>query len=106
MSIAMWVYLMFFKGEGMSKELRRALDELQKKPCQCVYCQHCAGTGNIRVSYDALGRMREAYGDDMDDLEQCDQCHGGITEECQRCTEMQELYELLEEEEYRESRRP
>ena len=88
----------------MSKEIRRALDELNKLPCKCVHCDYCNGTGNIRVGYDPMGRMCPAFGDDLDDLESCDQCNGGITETCERCMEMEELYEQLEEDEYRANR--
>lgn len=76
---------------------RKAMGTLNKQPCQCVHCDWCHGTGNIRVSYDAPGRMSEGFGDDMDDLEPCDQCHGGITEVCDRCREMEELDQQREE---------
>jgi hypothetical protein len=85
--------------------LRDAMSALYKQPCCCVSCSVCGGTGNIRVRYDALGRMSEGYGDDLDDLEPCDQCHGGVTEECERCIELNELDGQLEELREREERR-
>ena len=69
--------------------MRHAIDDLNKKPCTCVPCGYCNGTGNIQESWD---------------LETCEQCDGGISEVCERCLELDELYEQLEEMEW--SKRP
>ena len=77
---------------GTREAIRREIDELNKKPCQCVFCGSCGGSGNIAVNYDGLGRI-ESFGahDDSFDLEPCEECHSGITETCQRCQEIEEL---------------
>jgi len=71
----------------MSDEMER----VEAEPCRCVWCSCCNGTGNIRVSYDAIGRMHESFGDDLDELELCDQCHGGVVEVCDRCQLLEEI---------------
>jgi hypothetical protein len=88
------------EGEPMS--LRRAMEELEKKPCTCTCCDLCGGTGNIRV--DHFTGLPSRGCDDMDELETCDQCSGGVLETCERCLEMQELYEAMQDEEYHSSR--
>jgi hypothetical protein len=82
--------------------IRDAIEELNKRPCMCVSCAECRGTGNVAVNYDGLGRF-ESYGafDDSYDLETCDSCSGGIVEMCERCMEMEELEQALEEQEQR-----
>ena len=85
--------------------IREAIKRLNERPCLCVSCAECRGTGNMAVNYDALGRF-ESYGafDDSFDLESCDWCSGGITEMCERCMEMEELEQMLEEASYRAER--
>lgn len=63
--------------------LRAAIDELNKKPCTCLVCSMCRGTG-------------EMPGDEFDT---CVACHRGIVEMCERCMEMEELYQLLDDQE-------
>lgn len=60
-------------------------DAVAKKPCTCVTCGECGGTGNVWRNYDSLGRYAGAGIDDLSDLESCDACHGGIIEVCDRC---------------------
>ena len=85
-------------SDAPDKMVRSAIAELLKKPCLCVYCAECRGTGNIAVNYDGLGRI-ESIGafDDSFDLEPCDSCHGGISDVCDRCLEVEELEQQLEE---------
>lgn len=78
----------------MSDEaIRAAIEEVNKRRCECVYCSFCGGNGTYRVDFN--GNPTDAI-DDLYDLEYCDECHGGIVETCDRCREIEELYEQLE----------
>jgi RecJ-like exonuclease len=80
-------------------------DALQSKPCTCVSCGDCNGTGNVWRNYDALGRYVEGGIDDSSDLETCDTCRGsGIVETCDRCQLLQEMDEQEQEYSYRQER--
>ena len=37
--------------------IREAIKRLNERPCLCVSCAECRGTGNMAVNYDALGRF-------------------------------------------------
>ena len=83
------------RGGAVSAEaLKAAIKEVEARPCECVLCGECRGTGNILV--DTFGYPEEG-------LEPCDSCNGGISETCDRC---HELEELLEELEYAAERKP
>jgi hypothetical protein len=66
-------------------------DRIAARPCECVSCADCGGSGNVCV--DAFsGRYIGAHPvDDFYDLTPCDNCHGGIVEQCDRCSELREL---------------
>lgn len=76
-----------------SKEDYRAVAD---KPCTCVTCSLCRGTGNIRVDDRS---QPEGF-----DLESCDQCNGGIVEVCDRCILLDEMYQDAQEHEERTQR--
>lgn len=60
-------------------------DTESKRPCTCVYCDGCGGSGQIWVDHNGryLGKHRS---DDMDDMEECPECYGyGIIETCDAC---------------------
>ena len=76
--------------------MRHAIDDLKKRPCTCVLCGDCNGTGDIQVD--------DKFQPEGWDLETCEQCDGGISEVCERCLELDEIYEQLEEMEW--SKRP
>jgi hypothetical protein len=67
-----------------------AMKKVADEPCQCVRCDDCKGTGNIRYSSNQF---------DEDDTEPCDMCRGGISEVCSRC-------ELLEDMDHQEQGQP
>lgn len=57
---------------------QKEIDELLKKPCMCVMCHICLGSGSTD------------FGDD--DTETCLECDGtGITETCHRCMDIEDL---------------
>lgn len=72
----------------MSYETERA--SIVARPCQCVTCADCRGTGTVWYSFEGryLGNGRC---DDLDDLRRCDMCEGGIVQQCDRCTDLEEL---------------
>ena len=81
-----------------SPEMQKAMDALNAKPCECVPCHECRGSGNIWIDWRGryLGNSRC---DDMDELETCDTCGGHrIVEMCDRCGELYELDEMEQEE--------
>lgn len=66
---------------------RKAMDAVAARPCQCVRCGSCRGTGNV---------WRPTGGYPEEDIERCDDCDGsGITEQCDRCAEMDEIEEAF-----------
>ena len=87
-----------------SPEMQKAMDELNAKPCECVSCGECRGSGHIWVDFRGryLGNSRC---DDLDEIETCGECYGsGIVETCDRCAEMEELDMIEQEENERQSR--
>lgn len=57
--------------------------ELMARPCGCVRCGGCGGSGRMTVP---------ALGYPEDDLESCDECRGiGLSEVCDRCNDLEEL---------------
>jgi hypothetical protein len=63
--------------------LREQIAAINAKPCRCIHCEFCRGTGNIRV--DDLSQP-EGW-----DLEPCDQCSGGIVDVCDRCALLEDM---------------
>jgi DnaJ-class molecular chaperone len=58
-------------------------EQLKALPCECVSCDDCRGSGNVRVDDWSLP--------DGWDLEPCFTCHGaGIVEVCDRCRLLEE----------------
>lgn len=90
-------------GNLMSEGMQKAIDDVQSRPCQCVRCSECRGTGNVWFSFPGPGRGRylgSSRCDDLDEMETCDDCGGsGIVETCDRCQELDELYRQQEDEE-------
>jgi hypothetical protein len=74
--------------------LRAEIKRLSEKPCMCVMCNDCHGSGHVWVDSNSYPE---------DDLVPCDACNGGVIETCERCREIEELYEQIEEEEFRQS---
>jgi hypothetical protein len=91
-----------------SPEMQKAWDAVVARPCQCIQCAECRGTGHIYFSFGgyAHGRYLGSHRcDDLDEMESCDTCGGsGITETCERCYELEELDAMEQEAEERESR--
>ena len=82
-----------FQEKWMDSWRSTAIAELEKKPCTCVSCGECNGTGNVWRNYDSRGCYAGDWHDDLSELEPCDQCHGGIVEVCDRCQEIRDLEE-------------
>ena len=63
--------------------LEDELKAMRAKPCSCVTCPDCHGSGN----------------DDDDDFgRECDYCQGsGICEQCQNCDDADELERIIDE---------
>jgi len=82
--------------------MRDALKLLYAKPCTCVSCGDCGGSGNIWINSDGAGRfIGMGHWDDLSELEPCESCRGGIIETCERCMEIEELEQQLDEMEQR-----
>lgn len=63
---------------------KEAIAELVKKPCTCVFCDDCGGTGS----------WARGFPDDPCYVDEpCGSCSGGIVEVCERCREIEELEE-------------
>ena len=88
-----------------SASMQAAMDSVNARPCECVTCSECRGSGHVWVDF--RGRyLGSSRCDDLDDLETCDSCGGGgITELCDRCGELEELYADEEEQEIHMERR-
>jgi RecJ-like exonuclease len=84
----------------LSREtLQQAIAEESTKPCSCVRCAACDGSGTIWLDMNGryLGNRRC---DDLDEMERCDECDGsGIVEECDRCQTLGQMGDDLEYEE-------
>lgn len=89
-------------------ETQKAMDALNARPCECVVCGECRGSGDVWYSFGGPGRGRylgSSRWDDLDEMETCDACGGcGIVEQCDRCGELDELEEMEQEEEERSFR--
>ncbi len=63
----------------------RVRDEIAARPCECVSCGDCRGTGTMWIP--------DRMGLGMDEPEQCDTCDGtGVTEVCDRCADLYEAF--------------
>lgn len=84
-----------------SAEMQKAFDDLDARPCHCVSCDECRGTGNVWYSFGGISRgtyLGSHRRDDLDEMETCDVCGGyGIVERSERCCELQELEEAEQE---------
>jgi hypothetical protein len=77
-------------------EMQSAIDAVEARPCQCVTCPECRGTGNVFFSFGGRHYLGSSRWDDLDEMETCDNCRGGIIQKCDRCGELDELYEQEE----------
>jgi ssDNA-binding Zn-finger/Zn-ribbon topoisomerase 1 len=78
----------------MNAEMQAAIDALHAKPCECVVCSECGGTGDVWWSSDGRHYLGRDRWDDLDEMETCETCGGsGIVETCERCAELNELEE-------------
>lgn len=88
-------------------EMQKAIDAVNARPCDCVICHECRGSGDVWYSFGGPGRgkyLGSSRWDDLDEMESCDVCNGsGIVERCDRCDELDELYAIEEEEDERRS---
>jgi hypothetical protein len=64
--------------------------DLEAKPCECVPCAECKGTGNVFFSSGGRHYLGSSRRDDMDEMETCDECRYGVVEECERCTQLRD----------------
>lgn len=91
-----------------SPEMQKAMDAVEARPCQCVICYECGGSGNVWYSFGGIDRgkyLGSSRWDDLDEMETCDVCGGrGIVETCDRCLELEELDIAEQEEDERRSR--
>ena len=76
--------------------MTEAMKAVAAKPCQCVSCPECHGSGHVWFAFPGPDRGGKYLGDhrcdDLDELELCFHCGGsGITETCDRCQEMEDL---------------
>lgn len=78
-------------------QLKEALSFIAQRPCRCVPCDLCGGTGNVRV--------HDRSQPEEFDLELCPQCRDGTIETCERCAELEQLDEQLQEELWAEAER-
>lgn len=62
-------------------ELRECITEAKKRPCECVTCGDCQGSGMIPYR---TGFSHE------DDYESCD-CYGGVSGICSRCSDLEDF---------------
>lgn len=80
-----------------SPQMQAAIDAVLARPCECVSCPECRGSGHVWVDWRGryLGNSRC---DDLDELETCDTCGGsGVTECCGRCDELDQIEQEEEE---------
>ena len=80
----------------MTQEAKRVAE----KPCQCVSCPECGGSGTVWFAFPGPDRGGEYLGnhrsDDLDEMEMCPHCGGrGIVEACDRCAELEEMEQDL-----------
>jgi hypothetical protein len=84
-----------------SPEMQSAIDAVNARPCECVTCHECNGSGNVWFSFGGESRRRylgTSRWDDLDEMETCDSCGGsGIIESCSRCSELDELDAMEDE---------
>lgn len=60
-------------------EIREAISRLVKDPCECEFCDACAGCGEARTA--------------EGDMEDYDECSGeGVIESCDRCILLADLF--------------
>lgn len=87
------------------QEMQKAIDAVQARPCECVSCPECRGSGSVWFSFAGPGRgtyLGSSRWDDLDEMEACDTCGGsGIAELCDRCGELEELEQAEQEAEER-----
>jgi hypothetical protein len=69
------------------------IKDLEEKPCECVRCPECKGTGNVFFAFGGKTYLGSSRRDDLDEMEPCDFCRGGIIEECSRCCDLYEYDE-------------
>lgn len=66
--------------------------QVEARPCTCVRCPECRGTGDIYFSVEDGRQVGASHWDDLDEIETCYTCGGsGIVETCDRCDELNEL---------------
>jgi DnaJ-class molecular chaperone len=84
--------------------LKEAIAVESTKPCHCVRCSLCRGSGSVWFDLDG-NYLGQVHCDDMDEMETCDECGGsGIVEECERCEMLSQMHEDLEYEEAQRNR--
>jgi hypothetical protein len=76
--------------------------DIEARPCECVSCSECDGSGNVWFAFGGKKYLGRSRWDDLDEMETCDTCGGsGIMETCDRCSELDAAYADLEEQEER-----
>lgn len=89
-------------------KMQEAIDAVLARPCQCVSCGECRGSGSVWYSMGGAGRgtyLGHHRWDDLDEIETCDVCGGhGIVEMCDRCGELEGLEQMEQEEDERQFR--